>query len=56
MTVDDELRLRDEDSVLEEAEEQPRGKYPCKHSHLRGAQRCLGCGRTANEIALDDEG
>lgn len=29
--------------------------YDCQHEYLSGEQRCLGCGRTQNEIALDEE-
>lgn len=30
-------------------------RYDCAHKELRGARRCLGCGRTLNEIALDGD-
>jgi hypothetical protein len=29
--------------------------YECEHVNLRGEKRCLGCGRTKNEVALDGE-
>ena len=30
-------------------------RYVCRHDKLRGAKRCLSCGRNINEIALDGE-
>lgn len=29
--------------------------YECRHDKLHGQKRCLGCGRTRNEVALDGE-
>lgn len=29
--------------------------YVCKHDKLRGAKRCIACGRNINEIALDGD-
>lgn len=28
--------------------------YPCNHRHMTTQSRCLGCGRTRNEILLDE--
>jgi hypothetical protein len=46
----------DENQALDEIERSgSRGQYVCRHKHLRGRQRCLGCGRTADEIAFDED-
>lgn len=54
--------VRGADGVWRQADaverETGRGSYTgaCERSHgrLRGRQRCRGCGRTANEIELDE--
>ncbi len=33
---------------------EPPERYVCKHMQLRGNKRCVGCGRTKNEIALEE--
>jgi hypothetical protein len=39
----------------EDAEESIEVGYACEHTPLKGKRRCLGCGRTRNEIVLDGD-
>ena len=34
---------------------QKQHQYVCRHDKLRGAKRCICCGRNINEVALDGE-
>jgi hypothetical protein len=46
--------VQSEDGGIAETGFVPR-EYPCDHRSIRNENRCLGCGRTRNEILLDGE-